>query len=218
MPKMDEAETPAKTALSETHESDSSGTASIVIASFASRRGAERMVASLGHSFRHMAHNGSAAAFVVTRSHDGSFKLVQSRVITASGVVATTTIFAAEIMVGLIGIGAMRKGAKGAKHRVHQRQSGVGRDDQRLAEVFDRLGDHGACVLFSCSDEQMAQAVAKRADERGDRSSHYARTQFLALLDRLGTDYDWVRPAIAEPAAKEKKHSKLRRHSKTRQS
>jgi len=154
---------------------------------------------------------------VVTRNPDGSFKLVQSRVVTATGVVATATTFTAEIMVGLIGIGAARKGAKARKHRTHQRQSGVGRDAHRLAEVFDRLGPHAACVLFHCTDEQTAQAVATRADERGERSSHYARTEFLALLDRLGSEYDWIRPAVAEPAAKVRKHSKLRKHSKTQQ-
>ena len=194
-----------------------SGTASVVVASFSSRRDAERTVASLGHSFRHKARSGGASAFVVTHNPDGSFKIVQSRVVTATGVVATATFFTAEIMVGLIGIGAARKGAKARKHRTHQRQSGVGRDAHRLAEVFDRLGPHAACVLFHCTDEQTAQAVATRADERGERSSHYARTEFLALLDRLGSEYDWIRPAVAEPAAKVRKHSKLRKHSKTQQ-
>ena len=72
-------------------------------------------------------------------------------------------------------------------------------------------------MLFHCTDEQTAQAVATRADERGERSSHYARTEFLAFLDRLGSEYDWIRPAVAEPVAKVKKHSKLRKHSKTQQ-
>ena len=82
-------------------------------------------------------------------------------------------------------------------------------------EVFDQLGPHAACALFHCTDEHTAQAVATRADERGDRSSHYERTAFLALLDRLGSEYDWIRPAVAEPAAKVRKHPKLRRHTKT---
>ncbi len=70
-------------------------------------------------------------------------------------------------------------------------------------------------MLFHCTDEQTAQAVAARAEERSDRSSHYSRTDFLALLDRLGSEYDWIRPAVAEPAAKVRKHSVLRKHSKT---
>ena len=117
-------------------------------------------------------------------------------------------------MVGLIGIGAARKGAKASRQRAHERQSGVGRDADRLAEVFDQLGPHAACVLFHCTDEETAQAVATQARERGDRSSHYARTEFLALLDRLGSEYDWIRPAVAEPAVKMRKHLKLRKHSK----
>jgi hypothetical protein len=188
------------------------GAASVVVASFASRHLAERMVASLGHGFRHKARHGSANASVVTRSSpDGSFKLAQSRVITASGVVATATTFTAEIMVGLVGIGVTRRGAKAARHRAHQRQSGVGREAHQLAEVFDQLGPHGACLIFHCTDEQTAQTVARRADERGDRSSHHSRTEFLALLDRLGSDYDWIRPAVDQPAAKVRKHSKPQR-------
>jgi len=161
--------------------------------------------ASLGHSFRHQALNGRAAAFVVTRDLDGSFRLIQSRVVTATGVVVNMSMFAAIVMAGLIGIGPAIRGVKAAGHRAHQRQSGVGRNADRLAEVFDQLGPHGACVLLYCEDEETAQAVAKRADERGDHSSHYARTEFLALLDRLGNNYDWIRPAVAYPASRAKK-------------
>ena len=162
-----------------------SGTASVVVASFSSRRDAERTVASLGHSFRHKARGGGASAFVVTRNSDGSFKIVQSRVVTATGVVATATIFTAEIMVGLIGIGPARKGAKARKDRVHQRQSGVGRDAHRLAEVFDRLGPHGACVLFHCTDEQTAQAVATRRTSEASA----ARTTHEPSSWRYSTDW-----------------------------
>jgi hypothetical protein len=198
-------------------EAPGPGSASIVVANFASRREAERTVASLGHSFRHKTRGGGASAFVVTRNPDGSFKLVQSRVLTATGVVAMAMFFTAEITVGLLGIGAARKGVKASRERAHERQSGVGRDAHRLAEVFDHLGPHAACVLFHCTDEHTAQAVATRADERGDRSSHYTRTEFLELLDRLGSEYDWIRPAVAEPATKVRRRSKLRKkHSKAR--
>jgi hypothetical protein len=94
---------------------------------------------------------------------------------------------------------------KNAGHRAHQRQSGVGQDADRLADVFDGLGPDGACALFCYSDEETARAVATRADERGDHTSHYARSEFLALLDRLGKAYDWIRPAVAEPASRAKK-------------
>ncbi len=80
-------------AHSEANEAPGSGAASVVVASFASRRDAERTVASLGHSFRHKARSGGASAFVVTRNTDGSFKLVQSSVLTATGVVAMAVFF-----------------------------------------------------------------------------------------------------------------------------
>jgi uncharacterized membrane protein len=202
---VDEPSTPTETAHAEGQAAPASGSASVVVTSFTSRRAAERMVASLGHRFRHQARSGSAAAFVVTRDPDGSFKLAQSRVVTATGVVANVSKFTAIVMAGLIGIGPAIKGVKAARHRAHQRQSGVGQDADRLARVFDRLDPHGACVLFHCTDEQTAQAVVTRADERGDHGSHYAQTEFLALLDRLGTDYDWIRPAVAEPVPRAKK-------------
>jgi len=202
---VDDPDTPTKPAPSEGQEAPAPGSATIVLASFDSRRLAERTVASLGHGFRHQARKGGAAAVVVTRDPDGSFRLVQSRVVTATGVVATASTWTAMIMVGLIGIGPAIRGAKAAHHRAHQRQSGVGHDADRLAAVFDQLGPHGACVLFHCTDEEMAQAVAKRADERGNHSSHYQQIDFLAMLDRLGTEYDWIRPAVAEPAPTAKK-------------
>src|SRR5664280_799962 len=175
------------------HAPPESGSGSVVVASFKSRRLAESMVASLGHSFRHRALKGSASAWVVTRGSDGSFRLVQSRIVTATGIVANVSKFVAIVMAGLIGIGPAIKGVKAAGHRAHQRQSGVGQDADRLAQVFDQLGPHGACVLLYCTDE------------RGDHSSHYARTEFLALLARLGTAYDWIRPAVAEPAPRGRK-------------
>ena len=142
----------------------------------------------------------------MTRGSDGSFRIIQSRVVTAGGVVVTASTFVAEILIGLFGIGAARKGAQRARHRAHQRQSGVGRDADRLTQVFDHLGPKGACVLFHFMDEQMAQVVAKRADERGDNNSHLSRSEFLAALDRLGSGYDWLRPTVDEPTPKKKKH------------
>jgi hypothetical protein len=144
---------------------------------------------------------------VITRSPDGSFTLAQSLVISASGVVARAMTFTAEIMVGLMGIGVTIRGRKAARHRAHQRQSGVGREAHQLAQVFDQLGPHGACLIFLCTDEPTAQIVATRADERGDRSSHHSRTEFLTFLDRMGGDYDWIRPAVDQPAAKVRKNS-----------
>jgi voltage-gated potassium channel len=195
---VDESKKPAATAQAGARAA--LGSDSVVVASFKRRHVAERMVASLGHSFRHQARKERAAAHVITRNPDGSFRLVQSRVLTATGVVANLSKFAAIVAAGFMGIGRAIKNVTVAGHRAHQRQSGVGEDADRLAKMFDKLGPQGACVLLVFTDEVAAQAAAARADERGDESSHYARTEFLALLDRLGTAYDWIRPAVAELA------------------
>ena len=69
---VDEPATPSETGQA---DPSTAGSASVVVASFKSRRIAERMVASLGHTFRHQALKGSASAFVVARNGDGSFRL-----------------------------------------------------------------------------------------------------------------------------------------------
>jgi hypothetical protein len=151
----------------------------------------------------------------VTRDPDGSFALVQSRVVTATGVIATTGTFTAIVMAGLLGIGPAIKGTKAARQRAHQHQSGVGRDSDRLAAVFDELGVDGACVVFRCNDAHLSDTVESTAKARGTHSSRYPRADFLALLDRLGNDYDWIRPAVAEPKAnrKQKRHGRRRARS-----
>jgi hypothetical protein len=65
------------------------GQESVVLASFANRRAAEHMLASLGREFRKKARMGLVAAFVVSTNPDGSLKLTQSRVITAGSVAST---------------------------------------------------------------------------------------------------------------------------------
>jgi len=181
------------------------GWATVVVARFDSSRSGERLVASLGRSFRREARSGKAATFVVTRGRDGSFKLVQSRVVTASGVVGATITFTAAILAGLIGAGSALRGAKAVGHGVRERQTGVGRDDEQLAAVFDRLDPHAAYVLFVCTNEATAEAVVARAAERGSHTSQHSRADVLALLDRLGSDYDWVRPAVTEPTTEAKR-------------
>jgi hypothetical protein len=71
-------------------------------------------------SFRHQARKGSAAALVVTRDSGRSFRPVQSRVVTATGIVANVSKFAAKVMAGLIGIGRAIKRGKAAENRVAQ--------------------------------------------------------------------------------------------------
>ena len=206
---VDQPETPAESAHAPVPAPP--GSASVVLASFESSGAAERMVASLGRGFRREARSGKAAAFVVTRGHDNSFKIVQSRVLTAGGVVAAAMTLTAALLAGLMGMMSALRGAKAWTHAVRKRQSHVGRDDDQLAAIFDQVGPHGACVLFHCTDEQTAQAVAARAGERGNDSAQYSRAEFLALLDGLGDKYDWVRPAVAEPSTKANKNRRSAR-------
>jgi uncharacterized membrane protein len=103
---VDEPATPSVTGQA---DPPTAGSESVVVASFKSRRNAERMVASLGH-FRRQALKGSASAFVVTRNGDGSFRLVQSRVVTTTGILANVSKFAAIVMAGLIAIGPAIEG------------------------------------------------------------------------------------------------------------
>jgi len=184
-----------------------SGADSVDFVRFESRHAAEHMVASLGRDFRKKARKSKTTAFVATHNRDGSFKLVQSRVLTGTGLVATATHVTASVMVGFFGSIAALKGAKGMTHAARQRQSHAGREDQELAELLDHLGPKAACVLFHCTDEDTGQAVVKQAGRHVGDSWHYSRADFLELLDQLGSDYDWIRPAVAEPATKLRKHS-----------
>ena len=203
---MDEPETPAEAAHTEVHAAQEPASSSVVLAGFESSRVAEHMVASLGRDFRHKARTGTAVAFVITRNRDGSFKLRQSRVVTASGVVAAATTFTAAIRLGLMGMMSAFRGAKTVTHAARQRQSHVDQEVQRLAEVLDQLGPNAACVLFHCTDELAGRSVAEQASERGSDSWQGSRTEFLAVLDRLGENYDWMRPVVADPATKASKN------------
>jgi hypothetical protein len=62
---------------------------SIVLATFKNRSGAERMLASLGRTFRREARAGKADVFVISANADGSLKLMESLAVHASGLVST---------------------------------------------------------------------------------------------------------------------------------
>ena len=198
-------------APSEAHQASGSGTDSVDFVRFKSRHTAEHMVASLGRDFRKKARKGKTTAFIATHNRDGSFKLVQSRVLTGTGIASTAIHVTASVMVGFLGSIASLKGAKAATHAARQRKSHTGREDQELAELLDHLGPKAACVLFHCMDEDSGQVVARLASRHAGDSWHYSRVEFLELLDRLGSNYDWIRPAVAEPTSKMRKHSKTKR-------
>ena len=90
--------------------------ASVIMADFENTHAAERTVASLGHGFRHKARKRDVNAFVVSRNRDGSFKLVQSRVLTAGGLGAAAIGFTTAVIAGLLGLGAAFRGAKTVTH------------------------------------------------------------------------------------------------------
>jgi hypothetical protein len=122
----DEPETPAEPAdLGATAASEA---ASVVGAVFENSHAAERMVSSLGHDLRQKARKGEVTAFVISRHRDGSFKLVQSRVVTAGGLGAAAAGFAAATMAGLLGAGSVLRGAKKVTGSARERQSHVRQD------------------------------------------------------------------------------------------
>jgi hypothetical protein len=176
--------------------------ASVIMAAFGNSHAAERMVASLGHDLRHKARKGDVTAFVVSRHRDGSFKLVQSRVVTASGLAAAAVGFTTATMAGLLGAGSVLRGAKTVTGSARERQSHVRQDSQRLTEILDEVGRHSAVLIVLCMDDETGQMVAARAAERGSHSWHVPRAEFVAALDRLGDNYEWVRPAVVESATR----------------
>jgi hypothetical protein len=178
------------------------------MATFANSHAAERTVASLGHDVRHKARKGEVTAFVVTRHHDGSFKLVQSRVVTARGLASATIGFTTAVMAGLLGAGSVFRGAKTVTQSAHERQSHVRKEDQRLTEILDQVGGHSAVLLVACWDDEAGPMIASRVSQRGTQSWHMSLLDFLSALDRIGDDYDWIRPAVAKPlSAKTKRHA-----------
>ena len=108
---------------------------SVVLAVFENRNSAERMLRALGREFRQKAHAGDAAALVISGNADGSLKLTQSRVVTASGVGAAVVGVSVAMMAGLLGTMSALKGAKSvtgaATTCVARRRFGAGAGDPR---------------------------------------------------------------------------------------
>jgi len=185
---------------SEGGAAEGAGQESVVLASFESRPAAEHMLASLGREFRKKARKGAATAFVISRNKDGSLKLTQSRVLTASGLVAAILGVTVAMVAGLLGLLSMLRGAKTEVHAVHKRESHVGSDEHRGHEILAEAGPNAAITLVRCKDPAMGQAVAALAAERGRDSWHGSLAQFLAGLDP-GSTHDWVRSALDEPSS-----------------
>lgn len=187
---MDEPETPAE-ADKAAPESESS----IILASFESRHAAEHALASLRRGFRKEARKGHAKALVISGNKDGSLKLTQSRVLSASGLVYTLIRIPLAVMIGFTGLFSTLQGAKSVSHEVRQRESGVGADEHAAHALLDHVGPNAALVLVSCNDQKMRQAVVARLTDRATESWDGSRAQFLAGLDP-GSQHDWVRAAL----------------------
>ena len=94
-----------------------SAQASVVLASFESRRAAEHMLASLRRGLRTKARKGHVTALVVSANKDGSVKLTQSRLLTASGFVYTLLRISIAIALGFLAYSRPRKALKAASTR-----------------------------------------------------------------------------------------------------
>ena len=185
---------------SEDEPAASSGQEWVVIGSFANRRTAEHMLASLGHEFRRNAGKGQAEAFVITGNDDGSLKLRKSRVLEASGLASTVVRVSVFVMAGLIGIVAIVKGAKAGARAAHKHQSHVGSDEQRAHEILAQAGPDAAIVLVRCKAQETGKVVAAGAADKSSYSWDGSIPDFLAALDP-GPKHDWVRDALDKPTS-----------------
>jgi hypothetical protein len=171
---------------------------SVILASFENRRAAEHMLASLRRGFRKKHREGHATALVISGNKDGSLKLTQSRVLSATGFVYTVTRVSLSWTIGFMGMLSSLQGAKGAVHEVHTRESHVGSDEQAIHEVLARVGPDAALVLVWSNDQELRQAVVARATDRASEEWDGSRAQFLAALDP-GSQDDWLRAAVGDP-------------------
>jgi hypothetical protein len=172
---------------------------SVILASFDSRHAAEHMLASLRREFRTKARKGHATALVVSGNKDGSLKLTQSRVLSASGLVYTLLRVGLSVAIGFMGIFSTLQGAKGGVHEVREHESHVGSDEQAAHAILAKAGPNAALALVFCDDQELRQAVVARATARASESWDGSRAQFLAALDP-GSQHDWIRTAIGEPS------------------
>jgi hypothetical protein len=174
-----------------------SGEESVVLATFANRRAAEHLVASLGREFRKKARKGDVAAFVVSGNPDGSLKITRSRVLSGGDVIDAGIRVSVARTAGLMGLFSTLKGGQRMGGAVRVRDSRVGADEQRAHELLTQAGPKAAIALLCCQDRQTRETVAQRAVGRAIRSWDGSRAEFIAALDP-GPEHDWVRDALGD--------------------
>lgn len=136
---------------------------------------------------------------MISGNKDGSLKLTQSRVLTASGFVDTLLRISLSWTIGFMGLLTTLRGGKGAVHEIRERKSHVGSDAQRAHELLAQVGPDAALVLVRCDDQEVRRAVVAGVVDRASESSDGSRAEFLGALDP-GSQYDWVRAAVGEPS------------------
>jgi hypothetical protein len=146
------------------------------------------MVGSLGRGFRKEHREGHAMAFVISSNEDGSLKLTQSRILSASGVVYTGMRISLSVAMGFMGMLSSLRWAKGGIKEVRERGSHVGADEQQAHEILARAGPHAALVLVACDDHETRQAtVAKAADQASQSWTAHARNFSPTSIRALST-------------------------------
>jgi len=153
------------------------------------------MLASLRRGFREEARKGHASAFVISGNQDGSLKLTQSRVLSASGVVYALVRVSLAVTLGFGGLLSKLRGAKGAAHEVRERDSHVGSSEFAVHEILARVGPNAALAMVCCDNQELREAVVARAADRANESWDGSSSVFLASLSP-GSEHDWVRAAL----------------------
>ena len=172
----------------------------VVLATFANRHAAERMLSSLGRDFRRKARKDEAAAFLITGNADGSFSLGQSRVLTASGVAAAGAGVAVATLAGLMGMMSALRGGRTVVQAARQRGTHADPDAQRLRDILAQAGPHASVAVVRCADPADAAAVVAQAATRALDSWHGSRDEFITAVNQAVGELDWVLAAFDEPS------------------
>jgi hypothetical protein len=180
---------------SETNQVATPGEDWVVLASFDSYYHAEHVLASLGRGFRENVRKGRTTALVVRANADGSLKLTESRVLTASDFASVLIRMSFSWMIGFMGVRSAFKGAKSGARAAHLREAHVGASEHQAHKILAEAGPDAAVVLVRSNDKDLQQTVGVGLGDRASASWIGSLTEFLGELDP-GSDDDWVRAAL----------------------
>jgi len=156
------------------------------------------MLASLRRGFRKKARKGHATALVISGNEDGSLKLTDSRVLSATGLVYTVMRVALSVAIGFMGIFSTLKGAKGGVHDLREREAHGGSDEQAVHAILAKAGPKAALVLVCCDDQELRQAVVARATDHatkaGTARAHSSLLASTRAVRTTGYGAPWARP------------------------